>query len=249
LGVKSVFIGIEDNKHDAIKILKEKTIGQNIKVIPLHTKYPQGGEKTLIYAITKRKVPAGGLPMDIGCVVQNIGTAIAVYEAVALSKPLYERVITITGKVNNPKNLLVRNGAIIKDLIEQAGSYKGEPKKIIMGGPMMGFALPADDLPIIKGTSGLTIFNKDDIDEKRSTIECIRCGKCIQDCPMQLNPSLIAKYAENERIDLAENMYAMDCFECGCCAFNCPTHIPLVHWIRYAKSQILKNRAKAKDKK
>jgi electron transport complex protein RnfC len=160
LGVKKVYIGIEKNKPDAISLLKEKCEGQNIEVSSLHAKYPQGGEKTLIYAITKRKVPAGGLPMDIGCVVSNVGTAIAVYEAVALSKPLYERVITITGKVNEPKNLLVRNGTLINSLIEQAGNYKGDTKKLIMGGPMMGFALPTDELPVIKGTSGITVFNK-----------------------------------------------------------------------------------------
>ena len=246
LNVKETFIGIEKNKPDAIKILTQKCTGQNIMVIPLETKYPQGGEKTLIYAINKRKVPAGGLPMDIGCVVQNIGTCIAVYEAVALGKPLYERVITVTGRVADSKNLLVRNGTLVKDLIEQADGYYGEPKKIIMGGPMMGFALPTDDLPIIKGTSGITVFNEEDIDESRQEIECIRCGKCVQNCPMKLHPSLIAKYAQKERIDDAENLYAMDCFECGCCSFNCPSHIPLVHWIRYAKSQIIKKRAKEK---
>lgn len=246
LGATETYIGIEDNKPDAIKLLKEKCAGQNIKVMSLPTKYPQGGEKNLIYAITKRRVPSGGLPMDIGCVVQNIGTVIAVYEAVALSKPLYERVITVTGKVNEPKNLLVRNGIIIKDIIEQCGNYKGEPKKLIMGGPLMGFALPTDELPVIKGTSGITVFNTKDVDIRRSTLECIRCGKCVENCPMKLYPFLIAKYAEKDKIDLAENMFAMDCYECGCCAFNCPSHIPLVHWIRYAKSEIMKKRAKEK---
>jgi electron transport complex protein RnfC len=246
LGVKNTYIGIEKNKPDAIKLLKEKTTGQNIKVIALHTKYPQGGEKPLIYATTKRKVPAGGLPMDVGCVVQNIGTIVAIYQAVHNSKPLYERAVTVTGKVNDPKNLLVRNGTLVKDLIEQAGGYKGEPKKLIMGGPMMGFALSTDDLPVIKGTSGIVVLTEEDLDDGRKTIECIRCGKCIKNCPMNLYPCLIAKYAEKEMIEKAESTYAMDCFECGCCAYNCPSHIPLVHWIRYAKSQILKKRSQVK---
>jgi H+/Na+-translocating ferredoxin:NAD+ oxidoreductase subunit C len=248
LGVKDTFIGIEDNKQDAANLLLEKAAGQNIQVVSLHTKYPQGGEKNLIYAITKRKVPAGGLPMEVGCVVSNVGTAIAVYEAVAFSKPLYERVVTVTGKVNDPKNLLVRNGTLVNELIEQAGGYKDEPQKLIMGGPMMGFALSTDELPVIKGTSGLTVFNKEDIDSSRKTIECIRCGKCVENCPMNLQPALIAKYAQNEKIDMAEETYVMDCYECGCCSFNCPSHIPLVHWIRYAKSQILKKRVDAKEK-
>ena len=249
LGVKETIIGIEKNKADAIKLLTEKCSGQNIKVVALETKYPQGGEKTLIYAITEKKVPAGGLPMDVGCVVQNIGTCIAVYEAVVLSKPLYERVITVTGRVADSKNLLVRNGTLVKDIIPQVDGYYGEPKKLLMGGPMMGFALPTDDLPVIKGTSGITVFNEEDIDESRETLECIRCGKCVQNCPMNLHPSLIAKYAQKERIDDAEQKFAMDCFECGCCSFNCPSHIPLVHWIRYAKSEIMKKRAKEKEKK
>jgi electron transport complex protein RnfC len=246
LGVKQVIIGIEDNKKDAIEILSRKGAASNINIAVLHTKYPQGGEKPLIYAITGRKVPAGGLPMDIGVVVQNVGTAIAVYEAVALSKPLYERVITVTGKVNEPKNLLVRNGTLISELIMQAGGYKGEPKKLINGGPMMGVAMPTDELPVTKGTSGIVVFNQEDIDEKRKTLDCIRCAKCVEKCPMNLYPLLIAKYAEKEMIELAEKMYAMDCYECGCCAYVCPSHIPLVHWIRYAKAEIQKKNSKKK---
>ncbi len=250
LAVKNTIIGIEENKQDAINLLTQKCSGQNIAVMPLKVKYPQGAEKTLIYSTTKRKVPAGGLPMDIGCVVQNIGTCVAIYDAVAKQKPLYERVVTITGKVKEPKNLVVRNGTLVSDLIEAAGGYAGEPRKLIMGGPMMGFALPGDDLPVIKGTSGITVFDSGDIDESRSTIECIRCGKCVEVCPMKLHPILIAKYSEKERIDLAESVYAMDCFECGCCSFICPSHIPLVHWIRYGKSALMKKRAaeKAKEK-
>jgi electron transport complex protein RnfC len=138
----------------------------------------------------------------------------------------------------------VRNGTLISDLIEQCGSYKGEPKKLIMGGPMMGFALPTDDLPVIKGTSGILVLDEDDIDSSRQTLACIRCGKCVENCPMNLYPLLIAQYAEKGHIELAEKTFAMDCFECGCCAFNCPSHIPLVHWIKFAKSEIAKKKAK-----
>ncbi|MCB9359130.1 electron transport complex subunit RsxC [Candidatus Woesearchaeota archaeon] len=242
LNVKTAYIGIEDNKMDAIRLLKKKLKDQNehsihVKTVP--AKYPQGAEKTLIYAILKKKVPAGGLPMDIGVEVQNVGTTIAIYEAVAHSKPLYEKVMTITGKVNTPKNLMVRMGTMITDLIEQVDGYNGTPKKLINGGPMMGFALPTDELPVVKGTSSLVIFNQNDIHE-RVPIECIRCGKCLEVCPMHLNPALIAKYAEKDRIEQSKEMCAMDCFECGACSFICPSQIPLVHWIRYAKAQIKK---------
>ena len=236
---KQIIIGIESNKKDAIKVLKQKTANSNIQIATLKTKYPQGGEKMLIYSLTKRKVPDCGLPMDIGCIVQNVGTIIAIYEAVALSKPLYERVITITGSVNSPKNLLVRNGTLMSELIIQAGDYKGDPVKLINGGPMMGIAMPTDELPIIKGTSGLTILNKEDIQE-RNEVECIRCGACVKVCPMNLHPTLIARYAKKGRVDLAEETNALSCIECGCCAFVCPSKLPLVHWIKYAKAEICK---------
>jgi Na+-translocating ferredoxin:NAD+ oxidoreductase subunit C len=252
LKTKKVFIGIEENKKDAIRIMNKKINNSQkfnidnikIKVVSLPTKYPQGAEKMLIYSLTKRKVPTGELPMNVGCVVQNIGTVYAIYQAVALSKPLYERVVTITGKVNNPKNLMVKIGTPISELIKMAGGYKGEPKKLINGGPMMGVAMPSDDLPIIKSTSGIVVFNQDDIYQAEMPIECIRCGRCVNECPMNLNPTLIARYAEKGRIDLAEKTYAMDCIECGCCSFGCPSKISLVHWIRYAKSEIKNNKSK-----
>lgn len=250
LSAKETYFGIEKNKPEAIKVLKEKTAFENITIVSLPTKYPQGGEKPLIYSLTKRVVPGGKLPVDIGCVVMNVGTIIAIYEAVALSKPLYERVITITGKVNAPKNLLARNGTLIKELIQQAGGYKGEPDRIIMGGPMMGFSLPSDNLPIIKTSSGIVVLAREDIARKKENIDCIRCGVCVKNCPMGLHPALIAKYAEFEMIDKAESIYAMDCFECGCCAYHCPSHISLTHWIRYAKAQIqMKNSQVTKKQK
>ncbi len=244
LNPKHIIIGIEKNKPDAIKEMEMAVLDTGIRVIPLAVKYPQGAEKMLIYSLTKRKVPAGGLPMDVGCVVQNIGTTFAIYEAVAKSKPLYERIITVTGKVTEPKNLLVRNGTSVEDLIKQVGGYYGTPKKILNGGPMMGIAMPNDSLPITKGTSGILVFNKDDIQEARMPIECIRCGKCVKDCPMDLCPSLIAKYSEKAKFKKAEEFFAMDCIECGCCSFNCPSHIPLLHWIRQAKNMVSKDKKK-----
>jgi Na+-translocating ferredoxin:NAD+ oxidoreductase subunit C len=256
LDVKSVIIGIEDNKDDALRILQKKAESQNIKVVSLKTKYPQGAEKMLIYTLTKRKVPPGKLPMDVGCVVHNIATIIAVLEAVAISKSLYERVITVTGKVKNPKNLLVRNGTLVKDLIAECNGYEGVPRKIILGGPLMGFSLPNDNFPVIKGTSGIVVLNDDDFDKSRSVIECIRCGKCVENCPMNLHPVLIAKYAEKAMFEKVSEsysrrmfektaeLYALDCFECGCCAYNCPSHIPLVHYIKTAKAEICNNNKK-----
>jgi Na+-translocating ferredoxin:NAD+ oxidoreductase subunit C len=239
---QKTIIGIENNKKKAISALKKAQLDNNMEIIDLPVKYPQGAEKMLIYSLTGKKVPAGGLPMDVGCVVQNIGTIIAIYEAVAFSKPLYERVVTITGKVKTPKNILARTGTPISELIDMADGYRGEPKKLINGGPMMGIAMPSDDLPIIKGTSGIVVFNEKDLFKSNTPIECIRCGRCVKECPMFLNPSLIAKYAEKGRIDLSEKMFAMDCIECGCCSFGCPSKIDLVHWIRCAKNEISKLR-------
>ncbi|MFT4304330.1 MAG: electron transport complex subunit RsxC [Candidatus Woesearchaeota archaeon] len=248
LGVNNVFIGIEDNKVDAIKILQKRIYDQkenSIKVIKLPSKYPQGAEKTLIYSILKRKVPTGGLPIDVGVEVQNVGTTIAIYEAVCESKPLYEKVLTVTGKVNSPKNLRIRVGTMITELIEQVDGYNGIPKKLINGGPLMGFTLPTDELPIIKSTNSIVVLNHNDIQE-RKPIECIRCGKCLEVCPLNLNPALIVKYAEMNKIELSKQMHAMDCYECGCCSYICPSKIQLVHLIRYAKSKIKNQKLKNK---
>ena len=241
LNASNVFIGIEDNKQDAAAYLgaKLEKDDKHIKVITLKTKYPEGAEKMLIHAITKRKVPAGGLPMDVGCVVSNVQTAKAVYDAVYEGKPLIERVVTITGDVNEPKNMLVKLGTPFKDLIEQCGGYKEEPKKIINGGPMMGIAQITDSVPVIKGISGIVVLGET---EKHEEEPCIRCARCVDSCPMFLMPTTIAQYADKEDYDMAEKYFAMDCFECGCCAYICPSKIPLVEKIKKAKAKIMEMR-------
>ena len=247
-GAEEAIIGIEGNKPDAIKVLTEKTAKEPaIKVVGLKTKYPQGAEKMLIYALTQRKVPCGGLPLDIGIIVNNIGTAKAIHDAVYQMKPLIERVVTVTGDVKKPQNLLAKVGTSFSELIKQCGGIKGEPAKIINGGPMMGIAQGTDEVPVLKGTSGILVQNKKSLVEEEERV-CIRCGKCIESCPMEIMPTTITNYAKHDRIDDAEENNAMDCIECGCCAYDCPSKIPLVHWIKYAKAEISEKRAKEKKK-
>lgn len=247
LEAKNCYVGIEDNKEDAISLFEEKLqdmgLKDKIKVVRLKTIYPQGAEKNLIYSITGRKVPnKGGLPMDVGCVVHNVQTAKAIYDAVYDGKPLIERVITITGAVKEPKNLLVKIGTPLKDLIEFCGGYEGSIGKIISGGPMMGIAQYTDEIPIIKGSSGILVQREEVIKEEER--DCIRCGRCVDKCPMLLMPTMIAQYAKNNDIDKAEEYFALDCYECGCCSYVCPSKIPLVHWIKYAKNELMKRKRK-----
>ena len=243
---KDCYIGIEDNKENAIALFEEKLLNMGlkdkIKVIRLKTIYPQGAEKNLIYSITKRKVPnSGGLPMDVGCIVQNVQTAEAIYDAVYEGKPLIERVVTVTGAVKEPKNLLVKIGTPVKDLIEYCKGYEGSVAKIISGGPMMGIAQYTDEIPIIKGSSGILVQKEEIIEEEK---DCIRCGRCVDVCPMILMPTMIAHYAKKDDIDKCEEYFALDCYECGCCSYVCPSKIPLVHWIKYAKSELMKRKKK-----
>ncbi len=245
LGVENGVIGIEKNKPDAIKIMKEAVKSEeNIKVAELQTKYPQGGEKSLIYAVTKREVPSGGLPMDVGAVVQNIGTVSALAEAITTGMPVIQRVVTITGSaVKEPKNLLVKIGTRFKDVVEQCGGYTDDLGKLINGGPMMGIAQYTDEVPVIKGTSGILILNKKD-SEKPEPSNCIRCGKCVDICPSGLQPLMISKNSLLRKFDEAESYNAMDCIECGSCSFICPSKRPLVDAIRVAKQEIIAKRKK-----
>lgn len=241
IGIRKTFIGIEANKIEAIKLFeKELQYDPSIHVFALKTKYPQGAEKILIKTITGKEVPSGGLPMDVGVLVQNIGTVKAIYDASYEGKPLIERVVTITGAVKRPKNLLVRIGTPLKEVIEQCGGYLGEPQKIIFGGPMMGIAQYTDDVPIIKGTSGVVVQNKQTINKQEESY-CIRCGRCVDVCPIHLMPTLIAKASEKKKYDLAKEYHALDCFECGSCAYACPSKIPLVQYIKVAKNEIIKH--------
>ncbi|MFH1868882.1 MAG: electron transport complex subunit RsxC [Candidatus Omnitrophota bacterium] len=249
LGLKRGIIAIEDNKPEAIKAIRKalndiRHAKCDMRTVVLHTKYPQGGEKQLIKALLNREVPHGGLPFDVGCIVDNIQTAYAVYEAIYQGKPLYERVITVTGDaVSNPSNLLVRIGTPLSYIIDNCGGFKSDPSKIIMGGPMMGLAQFSNDTPVIKGTSGVLILSEKQARQRMSQY-CIRCGKCIEACPLNLVPTDIARAAEYENFDMANELYAKDCMECGACAYSCPSNIELVQLIKHAKNILLRRERK-----
>lgn len=246
LGAEKGIIGIEDNKPDALRVMRQEIEREeDIEVVPLHTKYPQGAEKMLIYATLKRKVPSGGLPMDVGVVNYNVGTAVAVSEAVKEGKPVTERVITVTGEgVVRPSNLLVRIGTLAGDLLEECGGLHDSARKLIAGGPMMGIAQTDADFPVVKGTSGLLALTAGEV-EPVPIRPCIKCAKCVNVCPVDLVPAFIAQAAEHNQFQRAEKLHAADCIECGCCAFICPARIPLTQLIRIAKAQVLEmNRQK-----
>jgi len=244
LGVRTVLIGIEANKPDAIAALEKACAGRGFEVVALEVKYPQGAEKQLILAATGREVPSGGLPMDVGVVVQNVGTAAAVSDAVRLGRPLIERIATVTGPcVAEPKNLRVRIGTSLSHMVEFCGGLKEEPAKIIMGGPMMGQTQLSLEVPAIRGTSGVLLLSEAQIDA-RPEGPCIRCGRCVRVCPARIMPTTIAAYARLDMIEEAEAFGAMDCIECGCCTYTCPAALPLVQAIRYAKAAILAKRRK-----
>ena len=245
VNAKKGIIGVESNKPKAIKHLKELLKNEsNISVTGLKVKYPQGAEKQLIYAATKRKVPnKGGLPMAVGVVVQNVATAIAVYEAARYKKPFVERVITITGKiVKNPKNINARIGTSYQELLDFCDGTTSEIAKVISGGPMMGFAIPSIDVPMAKTSSGVLFFDKKEAhkDEENS---CLRCGRCVDVCPMNIVPSLIVSNVKYNDIEGAEKYGVMDCIKCGSCAYVCPSHIKLIQWIDIGKMKVAeKNR-------
>jgi electron transport complex protein RnfC len=245
LGITECHIGIENNKSDAIEVLKksiEKTgsNGFQIQVDPLKVKYPQGSEKQLIQSITGRKVPGFGLPFDVGVIVQNVGTTRAIYEAVALNKPLYEKVVTISGKgIQRPANIMVKIGTRLRDIVSYLGGTRPDLAKVVMGGPMMGFAISDLDMPITKTTSGVLFLTGDEIDTNPHG-HCIRCGWCLDACPMGLSPNEMGIYVEAGRPEETAQFGVFECFECGCCAFVCPAKRPLVQFIRLAKRKAKK---------
>jgi len=235
-GAKRIIIGIEDNKKKAFEIFQDKIQNNSVEVSLLKTKYPQGAEKNLIYALLRREVPTGGLPFDVGVVVQNVGTTKAIWEAVSVGKPLYERVISVSGLgIKEPKNILVRIGTPFKAVVEFCGGLKEDTDILVMGGPMMGISQWSLDVPIVKGTSGILAWAA-----PRPSLEypCVRCGRCIENCPMTLVPTQLAKYVKFDDLTSAEKWGVLDCVECGCCQYMCPSKIPLVHWMRVGKNSI-----------
>ena len=241
VGVARGYIGIENNKPDAIRLMTEKAASHpHIEVVPLKVKYPQGGEKQLIDAVIGREVPAPpAIPIHVGAVVQNVGTAFAIYQAVMKNKPLIDRVITVTGKsVKNPSNLLARLGTPFQQLIDECGGLPEDTGKIIGGGPMMGKALISLEIPMTKGSSGLLIMNEKEA--RRSEPDpCIRCAKCVSACPMGLEPYLLATVSSQHDWETAEAEDVVSCIECGSCQFTCPSHRPLLDNIRLGKQTVM----------
>lgn len=239
--VNKAIIGIENNKKDAIALLQKKVsklIG--IEVCPLKMKYPQGSEKQLIDALIERQVPSGALPIEVGAIVQNVGTAYAVYEAIVKNKPLIDRVVTVTGKsLKTPKNILARIGTPMSMLIDFAGGIPEDTGKVIAGGPMMGKAVVNINAPIQKGSSGILIMSEK-VAKRQEIDNCIRCGKCVSVCCMGLQPYLLMSLVEKKMWQEAETEAVYDCLECGSCSFTCPAHRPLLDYVRYGKTTVMK---------
>ncbi len=232
---KRIIIGVEANKMDAVSLLSEKARekGLPVEVVPLRVKYPQGDEKQLLKALLGREVPSGKLPLDVGAVVCNAGTCNAIYEAVVFHKPLIERVITVSGEsINEPKNLIAPIGTKFSDLIAYCGGEKEDVVSLVAGGPMMGFAIYDEDTPMVKGSGGLLVLPAliDDF-----SAPCVLCGKCVQHCPMGLQPNKMFRNIKYGNYQAAMDLGLMDCKECGCCAYTCPSHLPLVQGFKLGK--------------
>lgn len=239
VGAKRVVVAVEDNKPDAMQALTAALNGAEIEVVPVRTHYPQGAEKQLIFAVTGRAVPRGQLPAAAGCLVHNVGTAVAVADAVERRMPLMERVVTVSGAVERPGNYRVLIGTPMSVLVEAAGGLKDDAARLVAGGPMTGQPLASLDVPVVKGTSGIVAVP---IKEAAPAVDgdqpCIRCARCVDACPVSLHPYQIASYADRGMWDGAERFYALDCIECGCCSYVCPTRRPLVQLIKLAKAAL-----------
>lgn len=239
-GVTRGFVGIEMNKPDAIAAMKEACKSQaSIKIEPLEVRFPQGWENMLIKAILDKEVPPGKLPLDVGVVVSNVGTAAAISNAVRLGQPLIERAVSVTGPgITQSRNLRVRIGTPFSDLIEQCGGFKGNVQKVIAGGPMMGFAMFDMSVPVVKGTTNILVLS-DKIVKIHESRACVKCGRCVNVCPVGLMPTMIASLSEKSMFKEAEAYFPLDCKECGCCAYVCPAKISLVQLIQFAKADIM----------
>ena len=242
LGPQKVIIAIENNKEDAIKVIADKIFELGLENIfhisALPSRYPMGAEKTLIKNILKRKVPAGGLPLNVGVVVQNVSTAKAIFDAIAYDKPLIERVITITGDIEKPLNLMVRIGTLVGDLKNYFGQLKEKPYDVIFGGPMTGFSVANMNFSIVKGTGCVLVKEGKNLVEKN----CIRCGRCVSVCPMNLMPLMYGTYAKNNMWEACSQYYIECCIECGSCAYVCPSAIPLVGYIKTGKAVLARKK-------
>lgn len=244
LGIAHAAIGIEKNKPDCIDAFSAIAERYNLEVVPLDVKYPQGGEKQLIKACVNRVVPEGKLPMEVGVIVQNVGTALAVFDAVVGRRPLIERVVTVTGAVKEPKNILARIGTPVSRLVAHCGGFLGEPRKVVLGGPMMGFSAFNLDTPVMKGTSGILVMRDEDLPDLKQR-NCIRCGRCVDVCPMGLVPSQLELFMLNQMWDKMADWHLMNCIECGCCSYTCPSRRTLVGSFKTGKrfvANVLKQR-------
>lgn len=249
VGAGKGYIGIETNKPDAIKLLAEKLQAEpDISVVSCEVMYPQGAEKQLIKAVVNREVPPGMLPSEVGAIVHNVGTALAMLDAVTDGIPMTTRVVTVTGAVNAPGNIEVAIGTPVAHLLEQCGGFKGDAGKVILGGPMTGWAINDLSIPVQKGTSGVVVLSREYVDTN-PVVACVRCGKCIDVCPMGLMPNLIGIYGERGLYDKAEKWNVMDCFECGACAYVCPSKRIMVEWVRQAKQAINAKRRQQREAK
>jgi electron transport complex protein RnfC len=249
LNVDNIIVGIEDNKMDAVEKLSAAVNGTPIKVQAIKTRYPQGAEKMIIQTLTGREVGPGKLPLDVGVIVQNVSTTIAIYDAVTKGIPLIERVVTLSGRsIKEPKNVILRIGTTFADAIALCGGFEKNPARLIMGGPMMGMSQYTTQVPVIKGTSGILALNRNDINDRFET-SCLHCGKCVDVCPMGLNPSMLSILGEKGMIDEAlKDQGILNCMECGCCSYVCPSKRKIVHYIKYTKKLLNEQAAKAKAK-